>query len=855
MNFLVQFKRQLDLRPDQMALVDDGIGLSYADLDQKSTALAAYYRAIGLQPGDVIGCLKRSMATVCLNALAAIKGGVVHIALDDRETAARISQVFDKAQPARVLVDTAEAAEQAKVLGYDPILPSDVDWTQTDFVPPDLPDNAPVVYEATSGSTGEAKITVTGRAFLQHLITAQTDAARLTEHDRIGLMGELWVDTLLCGLTRGATYYAYDLRGSGAAPLEAWMRSHQITAIQTYVAAFRALTEAVAAPLPDLRVIRLAGEVILPRDVAAFRGLCQPGAVLTNYYGATECGFMAQHEHAHDAPVPKGPLPIGHPIPGTEFLVVDEAQRPVPAGVTGLLLHKSPHLPSGYLGEDMLTARTYWSDGPMRVLNTGDLAVQEPDGGYRIVGRADDQVKIRGYAVRYSMVEAALEQHPSVAKVVVTSFVSPRGQRQLSAHIIPEQGHEVEARALKTWLADTLPAYMVPTYFTAHSDFPRTDSGKILRRALPNPLETLQALSVAPSELTPTERVVSQVWAQVLGHDGFAPDEDFFDVGGDSLQAMSMIVELEQQVQARIGYESLIMQGATVREIAERIDRAAELADLVVTLQKGDGKVPIYVMPVENGEFSDWLYARQYFADDMTLVGVHARDHRHRATFEKQSMADMARVAADRIQQQSPGGPICIAGFSAGTQMALEVTRLLQADAVDIAGLILIDPPVAKLEHEYRSWHVRRIFSPLVKQGDPLRAAQRAAHILTGRPTPELQVADETAFWLHKETALPKPVPTLVVWAEDEPADNRKKRQAYWKDLLGGSPTYTLCPGHHNSVLRMPNAPILAHQVETWWRGRRADALGGTLMSTMTANSNGPIKAQDERHRNRRSKR
>lgn len=844
MDFLAQLQQQLDLRPDQMALVDEGAGLSYAELDQKSSALATHYKAIGVKPGDVVGCLKRSMTTVCLNALAAIKGGTVHIAVDDRETPARISQVFDKARPVRVLVDTEEAAEQARTLGFDPILPSDVDWKQSAFAQPDLPDSAPVVYEATSGSTGEAKITVTTRAFLQHLITAQTDAARLTEQDRIGLMGELWVDTLLCGLTRGATYFSYDLRGAGVAPLEDWMRSNQITAIQTYVAAFRALTEAVTTPLPDLRIIRLAGEVILPRDVEAFGALCQPGAVLKNYYGATECGFMAQYEHAHDAPLPTGPLPIGHPIPGTELQVVDEARRPVPAGVTGLLLHKSPHLPLGYLGDDTLTARIYWTDGPMRVLNTGDLAVQEQDGSFRIVGRADDQVKIRGYAVRYSEVEAVLEKHPSVAQVVVTSFVSPRGQRQLSAHIIPHDGNEIDAKALKAWLAETLPAYMVPTYFTPHSDFPRTDSGKILRRALPNPLEALQAAGGAPSELTQTERVVSQVWTQVLGHDGFSPDEDFFDVGGDSLQAMSMIVDLEQQMQVRIGYESLIMQGATVRDIAERIDRAADLADQVVTLQKGDGKVPVYVMPVENGEFSDWLYARQYFSDDVTLLGVHARDHRQRASFDKQSINDMARVAADRITQQSLGGPICIAGFSAGTQLALEVTRLLQADQMDVAGLVLIDPPVAKLESEYKSWHMRRILSPLVKQGNPLRAAARAAHILAGRPTSELQIADETAFWLHAETALPKPVPTLVVWAEDEPADNRRERQTYWHALLGGSPTYTLCPGHHNSVLRMPNAPILAHLVETWWRARRADAIGGTLVSAITANSNGPVPGQ-----------
>ena len=820
-DILDSIRQQVERIPEKPALCEAETCLTYAQLDAMSSALAQRFRDEGLNPGDVVGCLKRTMTADFLCLLACLKSGMVHLVLDDREADARILAVFSQADPKLMLVETDEAEAQARQMDCSVVRLSDIDLNgAVQRVSVNLPDTAPCWYEATSGSTGSPKLVINSRRWLQHLTAAQTQAANLSDADVVAVFGELWCDTLLSGLTVGATVHAYDLRGRGAAPLEDWMRRTGVTAMQTYVAAFRALADAVRKPLPDLRIIRLAGEVILPRDVIAFHRICMPGAALANYYGATECGFMTQHIHRHGDTVPEKALAIGRPVPGTEIVLVDEVKRPVPQGATGLILYKAPFLADGYLNDPERTAQTYWTDPDGRaVVNTGDLGVCDRNGVYRVVGRADDQVKIRGYAVRYSEVEALLGRHPAVEKVAVTSFMSPRAQRQLSAHIIPAANQDFDPRALKAWLAEHAPAYMVPNYYTEHAEFPKTDTGKVLRRALPNPLNDMEKAAGIALPDDATRRAVAAAWKKVLGHDAFGIDEDFFDVGGDSLQAMAMVVDLEQRLNVRIGYESLIMRGASIESIAQRIDAAGDLADRILTLKKGDGQLPIFVTPVENGEFSDWLHVIDSFPAELTLLGVHVRDLRARKGFPALRVEDLARYAADSIEEAAPEGPFVVAGFSAGSQIAFEIARILENRGRAPAGLILLDPPLKSHDPERKTWHLRRIASALLKSGNPALSLNRAAHILMGRPARELPVADERAYWSYQPKPLTVPKALLIFAQDDNP--HRAEQERLWCGLLRAKTEVADTPGDHNAIVRDVNAPHLAGLLACWWHSLR----------------------------------
>lgn len=165
---------------------------------------------------------------------------------------------------------------------------------------------------------------------------------------------------------------------------------------------------------------------------------------------------------------------------------------------------------------------------------------------------------------------------------------------------------------IRAFLGQSCPAYLVPSHFVEHDIFPRTDTGKVLRRALPNPLERAAKRingDAAFKAATPYEQEIRSVWIDILGHDQFTPEDDFFDLGGDSLQAMSMVLRIEHRLCKRVGYESLVLKGASIARIAARIsDDQQRQNQALLTLKKGGGSPAIYVLPVENGEFSDWLF-------------------------------------------------------------------------------------------------------------------------------------------------------------------------------------------------------------------------------------------------------
>ncbi len=819
--FLARFQSYTKLAPPPLALVEGGRTYTYSDLDRLSDALAITLTEAGLTAGDHIGCLKTKMVSAYVTVLAGIKTGIVFLNLDARESEARISHVFGATNIKRLLIDSDKTeADFDQKYEYPIIRLDQLKPDGRSFSVPDIPRSDPFWLEPTSGSTGAPKLVQSPRETISHLIFSQANAAGFTHKDRIALFGEMWCDTLLAGLCVGACYHSYDLKEQGTAPLPQWMRENKITALQTYVAAFRGLAESAIKPLNALMKVRISGEVILRRDVELFEHLTQPGAELMNFYGSTECGLISQFVHRHGDPVEYDILPIGKEIRGSEIEIVYEDMTVAPDGVTGLMLNRSRHLADGYYQNPEKTKETYWeaSDG-FRVLNTGDLAFRDGDGNVHVVGRADDQVKIRGFSVRYSEVETLLQEHHAISSVAVTSFLSPRGQRQLSAHIILAENCDWNPAEMKSWLASRAPAYLVPGYYVQHQEFPRTDSGKIQRRALPNPLDIQDVETANRGHLTGTQSQVLSAWSEILGHDGFGLDEDFFDCGGDSLQAMSMVVALERTFSVRIGYESLIMEGATIRSISERIEKSKHDVSRILNLKTGDGKMPLYILPVENGEFSNWLYMLERFSDDITLLGVHVRDLTKRSSFPRLKQQDLAKYAAESIVQNDPEGPYFIAGYSAGTQTAFETARCLLDMGKDVAGLILLDPPVLRLEEYRKFWRARRILSPLKNGLDFAEAINRVGHIYFRRPAKQLHVADETTFWSYQ----PKPcsLPSTLLVSAEVFNPNRDEKEQEWSTLVGGNPDIALSPGAHDTITREPNASVLANIVETWWRNNR----------------------------------
>lgn len=800
-------------QPKAIAISDGTRAVTYAEFEIITRQIAAALYARGLREGDRIGLLKRSMLPVFTWSIAALRLGLGIVPLDERENPEKLKHIFKTADVRNVFAETTAGLGLFEDIGLSAQLTDDLEHTEAPLLRGERPDADNIwSIEPTSGSSGAPKLVPLSARVLDHYIETHAKLAELSPADKIALFGEMWFDTLFSNLWAGTHASFFDFRGRGSAELSEWMRAEKITGFQSYPVAFRALSEATPEPLPDLRLVRLAGEALLPRDVTEFEKLCTSGAVLSNYYGSTECGLLTNHTHLKGMPAPEGPLPAGKPPFENEVFIETDDGRVLPQGVSGVIVKRCEMLADGYLNNPEQSKGVYWTDEEgRRVLCTGDLGYFDEAGCLHLIGRTDDQVKIRGYSVRYSEVEAELSKDAGFAELAVTSWISSHGQRQLVCHYALEAEAEFDLQRYRSTLQARLPAYMIPNYFVAHKALPKTESGKIKRRALPEP-DLTGAESLTVETLPEPERAIATVWQKVLGHAHFGLEDDFFDIGGDSLQAMSMMVQLEEALKVRLGYESLVMQGASISKIAKRAKKQSD--ERMILLKGGTGAPPVFVLPVENGEFSDWLYVLNASGRERPYYGVHVRDVSERRVFRALSVEELARYAADTIIKTNGVNPAVIAGFSAGTLLALETARQLAERGVSDVSLVLIEPTAPQLTEQRKSWWWRRSISPLVKHGALGRSLGRAGHILLGRPIKELPIADETAFRRYQ----PKPfaAPRALVFSCLEENPHRAENEAYWRSCLGPTAEIVTASGNHQHIVRDPNAEALAKSLEKW---------------------------------------
>ena len=318
------------------------------------------------------------------------------------------------------------------------------------------------------------------------------------------------------------------------------LQQHQITHALIPPAALATISAQHASGLAQFRTLIVGGEACSAELVAQWA----PGRRMINAYGPTESTVVATWS---DPLTPGGgPPPIGRPIPSTQTYVLDAHLRPVPVGVPGELYLTGPALARGYLHRPGLTAQRFLPNpyGPpgSRMYRTGDLARWTQNGQLLFTGRADEQVKIRGFRIEPGEIEAVLRQHPDVDDAVVIARKDDSGIARLIGYTVSAAEKAPEPTELRKLLADALPDYMVPSALIALDDWPLTPNGKLDRNALPA-VATPIAAYTAPC--TDTERVLAQIWSDVLAVDKVGVDDNFFELGGDSLRSVQIIMRIK----------------------------------------------------------------------------------------------------------------------------------------------------------------------------------------------------------------------------------------------------------------------------------------------------------------------
>ncbi len=561
--------------PDHPAVQMDGTSLSYRELDERSSALAA--RLLSVSPHSaIVGISATRNIDMIVSVLAVLKSGKAYLPIDFRYPKELLQNVVADSGIDCCLGAAAEG-EWIHALGVTHLDPATGDGVTGDLSP-GLPGLAYVLY--TSGSTGKPKGVCMGHGALVNLLTWQKANSVAGEYTRTLQFSPLGFDVsfqeIFATLTTGGTLVliSEDLRQDPLGLLRL-MDEQAVNRIFLPFVALQYLTEAADAHgfYPrKLQEVITAGEQlkITPQVTAFFKAL--PSSVLYNHYGPTECHVVTSLKLDGD-PAAWPPLPaIGQAINGVTLFLVDEQLHEVPEGTPGELCIAGVCLAEGYLNRPDLTAEKFidWlspQGTAIRMYRTGDLAERRPDGTVFFLGRIDDQVKISGHRVEPGEIEVLLNRVAGVQQAVVIAAESGAGGKRLLAYLSSSDGRE-DTAMVKAEIARALPSYMVPSAFVWIKQFPRTSSGKVDKKRLPLPATAHAATSVVvvlPS--TSAEKSILAVWENLLQLTGIGVDDNFFELGGNSLLALKTVAILKKEHQYDLPITRLY-QHLTARQIA-----------------------------------------------------------------------------------------------------------------------------------------------------------------------------------------------------------------------------------------------------------------------------------------------
>ncbi|MFD2473312.1 non-ribosomal peptide synthetase [Amycolatopsis silviterrae] len=547
--------RQARTQPNATALVCGNVRLTFAELAARTDALAADLVARGAGPDRVVAVLLPRSADAIVALFAVLKAGAVHQSIDPGLPAERIELLLADTEPVVVLDRLGTPAD-----GPRPARPH--------------PSDAAYVIH-TSGSTGAPKGVVVEHAALVNLL-ANHRAAFGRERLRVALTASLSFDTSWEGpllLADGHELHLIsDETRLDPAALIRYVRDERIGFLDVTPSYLRQLLPAgllAGAQRPEFLMV--GGEAI---GESLWRDLAGSGVSAGNYYGPTESTVDATW-----APVTGDRPSIGRPLGNVGAYVLDDQLRLVPAGVPGELCLAGAQLARGYLGRPGLTADRFVANpfgGPgTRLYRTGDRARWTADGRLEHLGRVDDQVKVRGFRIEPGEVEAALRAQPGV----VDAAVAARDGR-LVAYLVGETAD------LRSGLAKTLPAHLIPSAFVRLGQLPLTRHGKLDRRALPAPEISASAQYTAPRD--EREQLVTDVWSEVLGLERVGVDDDFFALGGDSLLGIRVVARLRAELGADVPAR-LVFTAPTPALLAAQLPAASAPQEAIPLLPRGDG--------------------------------------------------------------------------------------------------------------------------------------------------------------------------------------------------------------------------------------------------------------------------
>jgi amino acid adenylation domain-containing protein len=558
-----------------------GAELTYGDLDRRAGRLARHLRSLGLKHGQVVAVVIDRDLDAYVVMAGVLKAGGAFAMMDPKLPAARLDfMIRDTAAP--VVITRSNLADALpEPAGWERLL-IDAEWDEAG-APPEEPleewtTNESLAYVLyTSGSTGTPKGVMVAHRAVSFFCEAYRRTFNFGATDRLLQLpalnfdmsqGEIWTAFLV-----GATIVAVSAEDANSPEAMAALLRHQRVTYAGLPPAMQSVME--PAPYPDLKYVMGGAEVLPPELVNKWN---LPGRKYLNLYGPTECA-IGQTAYEVEQVEWRTPPPIGRPQLNRQVYIVDRHDNLVPRGVSGELLIGGAEggLARGYLNQPALTAQKFIPDpfaAGSRVYRSGDLVRWSATGQIEFLGRIDNQVKLRGLRIELGEIETALQAHPGVQRAVVLMRADRHGENRLVGYFTAA-GEPPSTDDLRKHLGASLPDYMIPTAWVPLDAFPMNNDGwKINRTALPEPPDPASDREIAAPR-TPIEMEVARCVTEVLALPRIGADENFFDVGGNSLQALRIVSRLNKTFDIRISVR-LLYGTATLAGVAAAINELIE---------------------------------------------------------------------------------------------------------------------------------------------------------------------------------------------------------------------------------------------------------------------------------------
>lgn len=717
------FREVVSQCPDRTAVQTSDHHWTYAELDGISDKVAHAFAGAG-RTSQPVGILMDHGARPVAAILGALKAGRPYVALNPYDPPARHQLIQRDVDSAFIITDHAWR-DHARAVGppAEPLLFDEVAAGGATDASVWVGEDEAAVITYTSGTTGAPKGVVQTHRNIINQVERYNEAAALEAADRFALVTPYSYAAALSpffgALLTGGVLLPFDLKRHGIEALGRWLAETNVTIVQTVPTVFRALCRqgADGCVWPALRLVRLGGDAALASDLELFRQAPFSDACrLMVGFSSTETGLVRYELYGRCSQVRERVLPVRQPVGDVAVHLVDERGESAPEGQCGRMIVSSAYFSPGYWERRDLTRQSFGeahATGGIRTYDTGDLARRTSDGGLVHLGRADRRVKIGGQRIELDEVEAALLALPGVSEAAVElRHRRVAGSPRLIGCVVPAGPGDAMRHDWQNELRRHLPDHMVPARIITLKQMPRLPNGKIDRHHL-RTLANDRTADATGGRMPQAEldRKLVRAWERCLNVCPIGMDDDFFALGGDSIRAVSLSLEVEADFGCHLPPSALI-EAPTVRQYADRLSREIfdSMRTPLVRVREGGNRRPLFLVhALDGGVFWSSALAR-HLPHDQSVYGLQSP-----ALYgDLKPLRSIRRLASHYIEQilaVQPNGKCVVAGYCMGGMIAMEIARQLTCRGMRPGPVLLIDTPLVSEPPRWRARFTQRLES------------------------------------------------------------------------------------------------------------------------------------------------